>query len=126
MLSSPRWWKAVYSPDNGSRNRLLAALSAAGRALLLPSLEAVVLGLRQIIEAPNRPISHVCFIETGLASVVAASGSAHRIEVGMLGQEGMTGLGIVLGDDRSANETWCNPPDRRCASPRRRCARPWR
>jgi CRP-like cAMP-binding protein len=29
----------------------------------------------------------------------------HRIEIGMVGYEGMSGLGIVLGDERSPNQT---------------------
>ena len=44
------------------------------------------------------------FIEYGLASIVAANGHK-RLEVG-LRREGMTGLLIVLGNDRSPNETF--------------------
>ena len=95
----------MNSPNNGSRNRLLAALSHADRDLLAPSLEVTMLDARQILEAPRDPISHVYFVESGLVSVVGTTEPDHRIEVGMVGYEGMTGLGIVLGDDRSANET---------------------
>jgi CRP-like cAMP-binding protein len=95
----------VNSPDNGSRNRLLAVLSRADRALLGPSLEIIGLAARQILEAPRGPISHAYFVESGLVSVVGTTEPDHRIEVGMVGYEGMTGLGVVLGDDRSANET---------------------
>ena len=49
--------------------------------------------------------SHVYFVESGLVSVVGAAAPNHRIEIGMVGYEGMTGLSIVLGGDRSANET---------------------
>ena len=92
-------------PDNGSHNRLLAVLSAADRALVRPFLEVIGLDARQILEAPRDPISHAYFVESGLISVVGTSEPDHRIEVGMVGYEGMTGLSIVLGDDRSANET---------------------
>jgi CRP-like cAMP-binding protein len=95
----------VNSPNNGSRNRLLAVLSHADRDLLAPCLEVAGLDARQILETPRDPISHVYFVESGLVSVVGATEPDHRIEVGMVGYEGMTGLGIVLGDDRSANET---------------------
>lgn len=95
----------MNSPNNGSRNRLLAVLSHADRDLLAPCLEVAVLDARQILETPRDPISHVYFVESGLVSVVGTSEPDHRIEVGMVGYEGMTGLGIVLGDDRSANET---------------------
>jgi CRP-like cAMP-binding protein len=43
--------------------------------------------------------------KSGLISVVGTTEPDHRIEVGMVGYEGMTGLAIVLGDDRSVNET---------------------
>jgi CRP-like cAMP-binding protein len=95
----------MNSPNNGSRNRLLAALSRADRDLLTPALETVDLDVRLILEAPNDPISHVYFVESGLVSIVGTAAPEHRIEIGMVGYEGMTGLSIVLGGDRSANET---------------------
>jgi CRP-like cAMP-binding protein len=95
----------LNSPDNGSRNRLLAVLSPADRDLLKPSLEVIELDARQVLEAPSDPVRHVYFVESGLVSVVGTTEPDHRIEVGMVGYEGMTGLCIVLGDDRSANET---------------------
>ena len=56
---------------------------------------------------PTIRISHVYFVESGLVSVVgAAARRDHRIEIGMVGfTEGMTGLSVVLGGDRSTNET---------------------
>src|SRR5580700_6245715 len=106
MCSCPtRWRRAVDSPNNGSRNRLLAVLSHADRDLLAPRLEGIALDARQILEVPSDPISHVYFVESGLVSVVGTTEPDHRIEVGMVGYEGMTGLCIVLGDDRSTNET---------------------
>jgi CRP-like cAMP-binding protein len=95
----------VNSPNNGSRNRLLAVLSHADQDLLTPCLETIELDARQILEVPSDPISHVYFVESGLVSVVGTTVPDHRIEVGMIGYEGMTGLCIVLGDDRSTNET---------------------
>jgi CRP-like cAMP-binding protein len=53
----------------------------------------------------NKPIKHSYFIERGLASIVA--GNSHkRLEVGLIGPEGMTGLPIVLGNDRSHMRTF--------------------
>jgi CRP-like cAMP-binding protein len=94
----------VNSPDDGPRNRLLAILSPADRSLLQPSLETVPLQTRQILEAPNESIAHIYFVESGLVSIVATSKPHHSIEVAMIGHEGMTGLAVLLGDDRSANE----------------------
>jgi CRP-like cAMP-binding protein len=90
-----------------STNRLLAALRAADRDLLAPSLKSVRLKLRQRLEMPNRRIRAVYFVEQGLASVVAITGRDRRqTEVGIIGCEGMTGLALVLGSDRSAHDTF--------------------
>lgn len=95
----------MNSPDMGPRNRLLAALPLRDLRQLSSSLETTPLEARQVLDTPNDPIRHVYFVESGLVSVVGTTEPDHRIEVGMVGCEGMTGLGIVLGDDRSANET---------------------
>src|SRR5260370_28985217 len=105
VLLPLRWRRAVNSPINGSHNRLLTVLSHADRDLLNPRLEVIELDARQILEVPSDPVGHVYFVESGLVSVVGTTVPDHRIEVGMVGYEGMTGLCIVLGDDRSANET---------------------
>ena len=100
----------MNSAAASARNRLLAVLPGADLALLQPSLEIIDLDSRQVLEAPRNPIAHVYFVESGLVSVVGTTQPDHRIEVGMVGCEGMTGLGIVLGDDRSANETLVQSP----------------
>jgi hypothetical protein len=54
---------------------------------------------------PNKQIKHNYFIERGLASIIAI-GNGRRLEVGLIGCEGMTGLAVVMGSDRSPNETF--------------------
>ena len=93
----------MISP-NESRNRFLAALPNADLDLLRPHLEIVDLDVHQVLEAPGDVVSHVYFIESGLVSIVGITKPDHRIEVGMIGYEGMTGFGVVLGNNRSANE----------------------
>ena len=88
-----------------TKNRLLSRLSDDDAALLKPDLEPAELALRQVLETPDKSIKHAYFIEYGLASIVAANGHK-RIEVGLIGCEGMTGLPIVLGNDRSPHETF--------------------
>jgi CRP-like cAMP-binding protein len=93
------------SSTTSIRNRVLASLSSADFALLRRNLEPVALAVRQLLEAPNTPITHCYFIESGLASIVARN-SHKRLEVGLIGCEGLTGLPIVLGNDRSPHETF--------------------
>jgi len=52
-----------------------------------------------LIEA-NEPIRHAYFPENGIASILANT-SEGRIEVGMVGREGMVGVPLVLGHDRT-------------------------
>lgn len=91
--------------SRSSKNRILAGLSPADLALLTRDLEPVELPLRHVLEVPNKPIKHVYFIEYGLASIIAANGQK-RLEVGLIGCEGFSGIPIVLGNDRSPNETF--------------------
>jgi CRP-like cAMP-binding protein len=91
---------------NTSRNRILSGLSRGDFGLLESHLEGVDLPIRKQLEAPNKRIDRVYFIERGFASVVA-NGSGHRsIEVGLIGREGMTGLAVIMGTDRSPHDTF--------------------
>jgi CRP-like cAMP-binding protein len=69
-----------------------------------PGIETVELDARHILEVPGEVIRDIYFVESGLVSVVGTAPQGHRIEIGMVGYEGMSGVGIVLGDDRSPNE----------------------
>jgi CRP-like cAMP-binding protein len=85
-----------------SENRLLGRLTAS-HPEFLSSLERVRLSLGDELEKPNDPIGHVYFPEGGLVSVIATGPRDKKIEVGMIGYEGMTGLSLVLGVERPAN-----------------------
>jgi CRP-like cAMP-binding protein len=87
------------------RNRLLAQLSREQSALIAPALEMVTLRRHQTLEARDRKIEHVYFIESGLVSVVANERSGHSIEIGVIGREGMTGMAVVLNSDRTPLDT---------------------
>jgi CRP-like cAMP-binding protein len=84
------------------RNHLIAALPLEGCALLRPHLERVDFESRQILEKPDRRIRHAYFIERGLVSINAIG--ARRLEVAVVGCEGMIGVAAVLGSDRSPLE----------------------
>ena len=85
-------------------NHILSALSSAGQAALVPVLEPVKFKLRQELEVPNRKITSVYFVETGVAAVLSLSGG-DKMAAGLIGCEGATGVGLFLGDDRSPNST---------------------
>jgi CRP-like cAMP-binding protein len=89
----------------GSRNQILARLSRQDHLLLDPHLVGIDLPVRKQLAISNKRIDDVYFIETGIASVVA-DGTGKQIEIGLIGREGMTGLGIVMGSDRSPYDTY--------------------
>jgi len=45
-------------------------------------------------------------MDSGIASVVAVQSNQTRVEVGLVGCEGMTGTSVVLGNDRSPHSTY--------------------
>lgn len=84
-------------------NHILSTLLPQDLALLAPHLEAVDLPFRFTLESAMRPISHVYFLNAGLASVVASGTRDQMIEVGIIGRESLTGCAVLLGSDRSPN-----------------------
>src|SRR5215211_5721333 len=82
------------------RNYLLSGISPEDFGLLQPYLEPVALDLRQWLIEAGEPIQHVTFPEHGIVSIIADT-SEGRIEVGLIGPEGMAGLPVVLGIERS-------------------------
>ena len=85
-------------------NHILSALSVSDQALLGRMLEPVTLKQRQELEAPNRKLTHLYFLERGVAAVLSISGP-DRVGVGLIGCEGATGRSLFLGDDRSSTST---------------------
>jgi CRP-like cAMP-binding protein len=88
------------------RNRLLKALSPDDFALLQPHLEPVNLTLRQMVVEAGEPIQHAYFVEGGILSLMAQM-PHDRIEIGMIGREGMSHAAVAFGADRSPHGLMC-------------------
>jgi CRP-like cAMP-binding protein len=97
---------SATEPRAPSINRLLKALSDSDRALVLPHLTQQPLPLRTDLETPGAPIKSIFFIEHGIASVVALPDPDTEVEVGLIGCEGVSGLSVILGSDRSPLHTY--------------------
>jgi CRP-like cAMP-binding protein len=78
-------------------NRLLKRLSGDDFALLQPHLRTLRTEIRQTLIYPHEPVTHVLFPESGYVSVVGEN-SGGRVEVGMIGREGLVGATAVLLD----------------------------
>ena len=92
------------------RNRLLAALPDKDLARLIPHLEAVEFSLRQVIQAADKPITTVYFPESGWVSILALLEDGNSAEVGIVGIDGMVGLPLLMGSDRSPTEAMIQAP----------------
>lgn len=92
--------RAIIQPDSRG-NRLLAQLSAADRALILPHLQPVSFAIGEVIVRAGDPIYSVCFLEEGIAGILDALEGDCRYAVALVGSEGFIGWPLLLGDDRS-------------------------
>jgi CRP-like cAMP-binding protein len=86
-----------------SENALLAALSKKDFKQLEPKLERYELVYDTDIYAAGDVIEHVYFPESGIISLLAVVGSDSTLEVGIVGDEGMIGLPVFLGETVSNN-----------------------
>jgi CRP-like cAMP-binding protein len=81
------------------RNRLLATLPMDDFYRLAPTLARVPLRVGETVLNRHQPIEHAYFVERGLCSYLADTQEG-RIEIGLVGREGMVGTPLVLGTDR--------------------------
>jgi CRP-like cAMP-binding protein len=98
--------KAADAPAN----RLLGLLPARDYQRLRPHLHRVGLGYRQSLYRANKPLGFVYFIETGVGSLVNTMANGDAAEVGTIGNEGMVGLPLLLGDDRAPTSVYVQVP----------------
>jgi CRP-like cAMP-binding protein len=78
-------------------NRLLAALSRGARNGFLASCEPVELVFGEVLAEPGERIRHAWFPTASFISLMVPMDSRNRLEVGMVGNEGMFGSALVLG-----------------------------
>lgn len=88
------------------RNRLLKALTPDDFNLLQPHLEPLDLHLRQIVFEAGAPVRHVLFPENSIISLLAQSHD-DRIEVGMVGREGLVGVSAAFGASHTPYAHMC-------------------
>lgn len=91
-------------------NRLLGLLTPTDYARLRPHLDRIPLGYRQSLYQANRPIGFVYFIESGVGSLVNTMTNGDAAEVGTIGNEGVVGLPLLLGDTRAPTAVYVQVP----------------
>jgi CRP-like cAMP-binding protein len=91
-------------------NRLLGLLPRRDYERLRPHLRPTPLKYRQSLYRANKPIGFVYFIETGVGSLVNTMANGQASEVGTIGNEGLVGLPLVFGDDRTPTSVYIQVP----------------
>ncbi|MEH2441029.1 Crp/Fnr family transcriptional regulator [Nostoc sp.] len=80
-------------------NKLLAALPASDYERLVPHLKLVSLPVRKVLYAAADPITQVYFPDKSVVSIVNTMEDGSTTEVGIVSNEGMVGIPVILGDN---------------------------
>jgi len=91
-------------------NRLLGLLPSRDYERLRPHLQRVPLTYRQSLYRAHKPLGFVYFFETGVGSLVNTMTNGEASEVGTIGNEGVVGLPLLLGDDRAPTSVYVQVP----------------
>jgi CRP-like cAMP-binding protein len=86
----------LQSPQIPIENKLLTVLSNEAIANLLPHLEAVSLPFKEILYQPGKSVEYVYFPNRGVVSLLIILEDGTLAEVGLVGNEGMIGLSLLL------------------------------
>jgi CRP-like cAMP-binding protein len=92
------------NPPYTTTNHILRSLPDVDRERIAGKLESVELTHGSVLYDADEQISHVYFPNKAMVSVVAYTEEGHAAEVAVIGFEGMTGVEVVLGGERSANQ----------------------
>lgn len=82
-------------------NQLLQTLPTRPRKQLHDAADLVRLEFAHVLCEPGQPVEHVYFPLRGFISLIATLDDDARIEVGMVGREGMFGVNWMLGVEQS-------------------------
>src|ERR1700721_1012765 len=98
-------------PDRDRRtNRLLSLLSDADYERLRPALSPGVFDYKKSLDEASRPIERVFFPIDGVASLVITTADGASAEVGTIGNEGLVGLPVCLGDNIAPSSVYVQVP----------------
>ncbi len=103
---------ASTNSEDRASNRLLTYLTQEDQELLLPFLEPVVLEYKRPLYNADERIEFVHFIESGVGSLVCTMADGQAAEVGTIGNEGLIGLPVLLGDNQAPSSMYVQVPGR--------------
>jgi hypothetical protein len=91
-------------PSRPQDNRLFAALPPAAAARLLPCLEPVTWALRDGLSLPHELPEFLYFPTTAMISLIQTLTDGITAEMGVVGCEGVVGVGLFMGGGSLASE----------------------
>jgi len=86
------------------KNTLLNALDAEIIARL--RLTPITFELKHELEYPHRPLTHLYFVESGMASMTSTFKDGSQVEVGTFGFESIIGVSALMGAKKSMNRVY--------------------
>jgi CRP-like cAMP-binding protein len=91
--------------ENGAfKNTLLRALDS--RTIARLGLGPLKFELNHEMEYPHRPIKHLYFLESGMASMTATFKDGSQVEVSTFGFESVIGVSALMGAKKSLNRVY--------------------
>lgn len=94
-------------PESGRHNRLLALLPSAEYDCLRPRLELVHTEFKQVLFERNKPIEYIYFPCNSVFSVLSFTRDGAAVEIGTIGNEGFSGIDILIGGRLATDTTIC-------------------
>lgn len=88
-------------------NRLIAALNDDDYSVLLPHLQEIQLPFSQVLCVPSEPLESLYFPIDAVCSVMVKT-KDERVEVGLIGNEGVIGGALALGMESVPFEVVCH------------------
>ncbi|MDZ8135289.1 MAG: Crp/Fnr family transcriptional regulator [Nostoc sp. DedQUE04] len=91
-------------------NKLLATLPASDYERLVPHLKLVSLSTRQILHHAGEAIAQVYFPNKAVVSIITTMEDGSTVEVGLVSNEGMVGMSVILGDNTTTTTAFVQIP----------------
>src|SRR5918997_3479638 len=91
-------------------NQILNRLPPEEYERLSPHLEPRTLSLGDVLYYPQDPVTHVYFPNSGTLSVISTFENGGNVEIGVVGNEGMFGLNVILGSVTTPHEALVQLP----------------
>jgi CRP-like cAMP-binding protein len=101
----------VKISQDSLNNTILRNLPTADFERFFPKLQKVDLPVLTYCYHSEQPIKHVYFPEYAVASVISSTSEGHNVEIGIIGNEGLVGVDVLLGVDSSPNECFIQIPN---------------